>query len=217
MISSTVWPQRSTAGSSRVRRSVICLPPMARRESTEFHRAKRRRCAQGRSATAQLRWASRSWSSSTTTTAWLSTACLCAATSPARSASTSPRSSSRSPTASGSLAEEPTRPTTARWDLLPWTRPRMRATVGSTLSWRMRATHPGVRGVCMAGSPDATHGVDVTGHLDAAVASLQAHQIYLGRLGADYPSPPDLLELILGRGGQSMGVEHAITFEVYDI
>src|SRR5450756_2886819 len=29
----------------------------------------------------------------------------------------------------------------------------------------------GVRWVCMAGSPDLTHGVDVTGHLDAAVAS----------------------------------------------
>src|ERR1019366_8034521 len=55
-------------------------------------------------------------------------------------------------------------------------------------------------------APDAAHGVDVTGHLDAAVASLQAHQIYLAGLGADYPSPPDLLELILGRGGQSMGV-----------
>ena len=75
----------------------------------------------------------------------------------------------------------------------------------------------GVRWVCMAASPEITHGVDVTGHLEAAVASLQAHQIYLGGLGADYPSPSDLLEMILGRGGQSMGVEHAVTFEVYDL
>jgi LmbE family N-acetylglucosaminyl deacetylase len=75
----------------------------------------------------------------------------------------------------------------------------------------------GVRWVCMAASPDSTHGVDVTGHLDAAAASLQAHQIYLAGLGADYPSPPDLLEMILGRGGQSMGVEHAVTFEVYEM
>jgi len=75
----------------------------------------------------------------------------------------------------------------------------------------------GVRWVCMSGSPESTHGVDVTGHIDAAVASLQAHQTYLGSLGEDYPSPPDLLEMILGRGGQAMGVEHAITFEVYNI
>jgi len=75
----------------------------------------------------------------------------------------------------------------------------------------------GVRWVCMASSPESTHGVDVTGHMDAAVASLQTHQTYLGSLGEDYPSPPDLLEMILGRGGQAMGVEHAITFEVYNI
>ena len=75
----------------------------------------------------------------------------------------------------------------------------------------------GVKWVCMAGSPNNTHGVEVTGHVDAAVASLTAHQIYLQGLGGDYPSPTDLLEMILGRGGQAMGVEQAITFEVWDI
>jgi LmbE family N-acetylglucosaminyl deacetylase len=75
----------------------------------------------------------------------------------------------------------------------------------------------GVRWVCMAGSPEVTHGVDVTGHLDAAVASLEAHQVYLEALGADYPSPRDLLGMILGGGGRAMGVDHAVTFEVYDI
>ncbi|MHB8184793.1 MAG: PIG-L deacetylase family protein [Dermatophilaceae bacterium] len=75
----------------------------------------------------------------------------------------------------------------------------------------------GVRWVCMAGSPEVTHGVDVTGHLDAAVASLEAHQVYLEALGEDYPSPRDLLGTILGGGGKVMGVDHAVTFEVYDI
>ncbi|MHB1473340.1 MAG: PIG-L deacetylase family protein [Dermatophilaceae bacterium] len=75
----------------------------------------------------------------------------------------------------------------------------------------------GVRWVCMAGSPEVTHGVDVTGHLDAAVASLEAHQVYLEALGEDYPSPRDLLGMILGGGGKVMGVDHAVTFEVYDI
>jgi hypothetical protein len=75
----------------------------------------------------------------------------------------------------------------------------------------------GVRWVCMAGSPEVTHGVDVTGHMDAAVASLEAHQVYLEALGPDNPSPRDLLGMILGGGGQAMGVDHAVTFEVYDI
>jgi LmbE family N-acetylglucosaminyl deacetylase len=75
----------------------------------------------------------------------------------------------------------------------------------------------GVRWVCMAASPEATHGVDVTGHLDAAVASLQAHHAYLEGLGGDYPSPPELLDMVLGGGGRAMGVEHAVTFEVFDI
>jgi LmbE family N-acetylglucosaminyl deacetylase len=75
----------------------------------------------------------------------------------------------------------------------------------------------GVRWVCMAGSPQVTHGVEVTGSMDAAVASLEAHQVYLEALGGDYPSPRDLLGMILGGGGKAMGVEHAITFEVFDI
>lgn len=75
----------------------------------------------------------------------------------------------------------------------------------------------GVSWVCMAGSPQSTHGVDVTGHMDAAVASLQAHQNYLQGLGEDYPSPADLLSAILGAGGEAMGVDHACTFEVYEV
>ena len=75
----------------------------------------------------------------------------------------------------------------------------------------------GVRWVCMASSPEDTHGVDVTGHMDAAVASLEAHHRYLDALGGDFPSPPDLLSSILGGGGKAMGVEHAVTFEVFHI
>ena len=49
------------------------------------------------------------------------------------------------------------------------------------------------------------------------MASLEAHHAYLEGLGEDYPSPPNLLEMILGGGGRAMGVEHAVTFEVFDI
>ncbi len=75
----------------------------------------------------------------------------------------------------------------------------------------------GVKWVCMAGSPEDTHAVDVTGHMDAAVASLEAHHAYLEALGEEYPSPRDLLAMILGGGGSAMGVEHAVTFEVFDV
>jgi len=75
----------------------------------------------------------------------------------------------------------------------------------------------GVQWVCMAASPEATHGVDVTGHLRSAVASLQAHHLYLEGLGGDYPPPAELLEMVLGAGGRAMGVEHAVTLEVYDL
>ena len=40
----------------------------------------------------------------------------------------------------------------------------------------------GVQGVALAGSPRARHAVDISGHLDAAVASLQAHERYLAAL-----------------------------------
>jgi hypothetical protein len=68
----------------------------------------------------------------------------------------------------------------------------------------------------MATSPETTHGVDVTGHLAAAVASLQVHHTHLQGIGADYLSPSEMLESILG-DGRTMGVEHAVLFEVFDI
>ena len=58
--------------------------------------------------------------------------------------------------------------------------------------------------------PQPTHFIDVSGHFDAAVASLSAHDRYLSALGPDYPRPTDLLTMILGGTGSSVGVEHAI-------
>jgi LmbE family N-acetylglucosaminyl deacetylase len=44
----------------------------------------------------------------------------------------------------------------------------------------------GVKYIAIGGSPEASHAVDVTGTLDAAVASLEAHHAYLDGLG-DHP------------------------------
>lgn len=72
----------------------------------------------------------------------------------------------------------------------------------------------GVRWVGLGGSPQPTHYVDVTGHFEPAVASLEAHQEYNGALSDDFPSPRELIGMILGGGGQMAGVEHALLLDV---
>ncbi|MCA0435246.1 MAG: PIG-L family deacetylase [Austwickia sp.] len=75
----------------------------------------------------------------------------------------------------------------------------------------------GVRRIAYANPPQATHAVDVTEHVAAAIASLECHAQYLQALGPDYPSPRDLLEQILGAGGRAAGLPYAVTFEVFEL
>ena len=72
----------------------------------------------------------------------------------------------------------------------------------------------GVRWLCLGGSPQPTHYVDVTGHFEASVASLEAHREYNAALGPDFPAPRDLIQMILGMGGEAAGVEHALLLDV---
>ncbi|MEP7333906.1 MAG: PIG-L deacetylase family protein [Terracoccus sp.] len=58
--------------------------------------------------------------------------------------------------------------------------------------------------------PAPTHFVDVTGHFEAAVASLSAHEQYLTALGPSYPAPAELLARLLGGGAEPLRVEHAL-------
>ncbi len=74
----------------------------------------------------------------------------------------------------------------------------------------------GVRFVAFGNSPQATHGVDVTGHLDRGIASLEEHEVYLaglpeGTMGTD---PEAMLRGFAESFGPSIGVEHAVPFEV---
>ncbi|SOC52529.1 PIG-L deacetylase family protein [Ornithinimicrobium cerasi] len=55
----------------------------------------------------------------------------------------------------------------------------------------------GVRYRCWAGS-EATHEVEVTDHFEAAVRSLEAHQAYNAALPDTFPTPRELLTMILG-------------------
>jgi LmbE family N-acetylglucosaminyl deacetylase len=56
----------------------------------------------------------------------------------------------------------------------------------------------GVRWIASSAAPEPTHEVEVSGTFERAVSSLEAHRAYLAALGADYPTPRDLLEGILG-------------------
>lgn len=68
-----------------------------------------------------------------------------------------------------------------------------------------------VRQVLIVQDPAPTHWVDVSGHFEAAVASLSAHDRYLEALGPEYPKSRDLLQQILGGPAELLGVEHALT------
>jgi LmbE family N-acetylglucosaminyl deacetylase len=73
------------------------------------------------------------------------------------------------------------------------------------------------RFVALAASPNATHGTDVTGYLDAGIRSLRAHRAYLEGLGPDWPEPEEFLTMVSAGGGMALGVEFAVLFEVFDL
>ncbi len=70
-----------------------------------------------------------------------------------------------------------------------------------------------VRFVAVASSPLSRHYVDVTGHVDTAVASLRAHAAYLDGLGDGF-DPDGFLRGTMADFGAEVGVEHALPFEV---
>jgi LmbE family N-acetylglucosaminyl deacetylase len=74
----------------------------------------------------------------------------------------------------------------------------------------------GVRMVCVNGTPDPTHAVDVTGWLDRGIASLLAHRAYLDNLGTNFDARA-FLESGASHVGRRAGVEHAVAFEVIDV
>ena len=71
----------------------------------------------------------------------------------------------------------------------------------------------GVRFVAVASSPLARHFVDVTGHVDTAVASLRAHAAYLEALGGDF-DPDAFLRGSMEAVGHDAGVPHAVAVEL---
>jgi len=56
--------------------------------------------------------------------------------------------------------------------------------------------------------------VDVRGHLDRAVASLEEHAAYNNALPDAFPKPRELVTWILTQGGSAAGLEHAVTLDL---
>lgn len=76
----------------------------------------------------------------------------------------------------------------------------------------------GVQAVLMSAANAPTHFVDCTGHLEQAIASLQAHHHYNDALPDDFPKPDVLVTGILAGGAQAVAdpaVTHAILFRQY--
>lgn len=75
----------------------------------------------------------------------------------------------------------------------------------------------GARVVAFAGSPLPTHGLDVTGHVDAGIASLRAHKAYLDNLGDGGFDPAAFITQQAEQGGRLLGVPHGLTFEIFHL
>lgn len=75
-----------------------------------------------------------------------------------------------------------------------------------------------VQQLLVAGGPGVTHGVDVTEHFAAGVASLKAHAQYLAGLGAHpMADPEEFLESFARQAGARLGVPMAVTFEAFSL
>ncbi len=73
----------------------------------------------------------------------------------------------------------------------------------------------GVTAVWTGGSPEATHGVDITDTFDAGVASLAAHKAYIEGLGWTDFDPEEFLDGMARQTGTRLGVPKATSFEVF--
>jgi LmbE family N-acetylglucosaminyl deacetylase len=72
----------------------------------------------------------------------------------------------------------------------------------------------GLRDVYVAAAGTPTHFVDVTGTIDAGIASLREHRAYLDGLGREF-DPDEFLRNMAGFVGLGAGCEYAVAFHRY--
>jgi LmbE family N-acetylglucosaminyl deacetylase len=90
------------------------------------------------------------------------------------------------------------------------------ADAGNRWIWPEQRLEPhSVRRSLVAGSPNATHAIDVTGFVDEAVASLREHAAYLQGLGDHPMSDPEFVRGFLEEAGAAAAVGAALAVEVF--
>jgi len=72
----------------------------------------------------------------------------------------------------------------------------------------------GVKSMYVVGTANPTHFVDVTGTIEAGVASLREHKAYLDGLGGDF-DPDDFLRKMAGFVGLAAGCDYAVGMRHY--
>ena len=72
----------------------------------------------------------------------------------------------------------------------------------------------GIRDAYVAAVGTPTHFVDVTGSIDAGVASLREHRAYIEGLGREF-DPDEFLKNMAGYVGLGAGCEYAVAFHRY--
>ena len=82
--------------------------------------------------------------------------------------------------------------------------------------WIFPGTAPhSAKTALVAGSPQATHALDVSSGVDLAVASLSEHRAYLEGLGEHPMADPEFLRAFLEQTGAAVGVRAALAVEVW--
>ena len=72
----------------------------------------------------------------------------------------------------------------------------------------------GTKMICIAGSPQPTHAVDVTASFPKGVASLQEHRVYIENLPKSFDVDP-FLRQSAERTGKMYGTDLAVSFQVF--
>ena len=75
----------------------------------------------------------------------------------------------------------------------------------------------GITMICVSGSSDPTHAVDVTDFIDKGVESLQEHRVYIDNLVGRSFDPDMFLRMNLNAVGELFGCDYAVSFEIFKI
>ena len=73
-----------------------------------------------------------------------------------------------------------------------------------------------VKRICVSGSPNPTHAVDVTSFIDKGIASLQKHRVYIQNLPGRF-DPDEFLRENASITGTRFGCKYAVDFEVIEV